>query len=97
MQWAVENFYLGPACEAHCGGHGDCLDQRCLCDPGFTGPNCYASSALKVNHNKPFMFRSPSPRGISGLCVIHMANNQSFHVHIDASSSLFICILPLLL
>uniref|UniRef100_A0A671L3B4 Reelin n=1 Tax=Sinocyclocheilus anshuiensis TaxID=1608454 RepID=A0A671L3B4_9TELE len=27
-QWAVENFYIGPACENHCGGHGDCLDQH---------------------------------------------------------------------
>lgn len=48
IQWGVENFYIGPACDGHCGGHGDCLDQRCLCDPGFTGPNCYASTALKV-------------------------------------------------
>lgn len=48
IQWGVENFYIGPACDSHCGGHGDCLDQRCLCDPGFTGPNCYASTALKV-------------------------------------------------
>lgn len=48
IQWGVENFYIGPACDGHCGGHGDCLDQRCLCDPGFTGPNCYASAALKV-------------------------------------------------
>ncbi|XP_016393771.1 reelin-like [Sinocyclocheilus rhinocerous] len=46
-QWAVENFYIGPACENHCGGHGDCLDQHCLCDPGFTGPSCYASTTLK--------------------------------------------------
>jgi hypothetical protein len=62
MQWAVENFYIGPACEGHCGGHGDCLDQRCLCDPGFTGPNCYASSALKVNHSSPFIYwPSPEP------------------------------------
>uniref|UniRef100_A0A673MNI9 Reelin n=1 Tax=Sinocyclocheilus rhinocerous TaxID=307959 RepID=A0A673MNI9_9TELE len=50
-QWAVENFYIGPACENHCGGHGDCLDQHCLCDPGFTGPSCYASTTLKVNQN----------------------------------------------
>lgn len=48
IQWGVENFYIGPSCDSHCGGHGDCLDQRCLCDPGFTGPNCYASSTLKV-------------------------------------------------
>ncbi|XP_057204020.1 reelin isoform X1 [Triplophysa rosa] len=47
VHWAVENFYIGPACENHCGGHGDCLDQQCLCDPGFTGPNCYASTTLK--------------------------------------------------
>lgn len=50
-QWAVENFYIGPACENHCGGHGDCLDQHCLCDPGFTGPSCYASSTLKVKQS----------------------------------------------
>ncbi|KAI4895212.1 hypothetical protein NFI96_018500 [Prochilodus magdalenae] len=47
IQWAVENFYIGPACENHCRGHGDCLDQHCLCDPGFSGPNCYASTVLK--------------------------------------------------
>lgn len=51
IQWGVENFYIGPACDGHCGGHGDCLDQRCLCDPGFTGPNCYASTALKVKYD----------------------------------------------
>lgn len=49
--WAVENFYIGPACENQCGGHGDCLDQHCLCDPGFTGSNCYASTTLKVIQN----------------------------------------------
>ncbi|XDV29817.1 hypothetical protein PO909_032854, partial [Leuciscus waleckii] len=47
LQWALENFYIGPACEKHCGGHGDCLDQQCLCDPGFSGPSCYASASLK--------------------------------------------------
>ncbi|KAJ8391092.1 hypothetical protein AAFF_G00097130 [Aldrovandia affinis] len=53
-QWAVENFYIGPACEGHCGGHGDCLDQRCLCDPGFSGPNCYASSPLRASLKERF-------------------------------------------
>lgn len=52
IQWGVENFYIGPACDGHCGGHGDCLDQRCLCDPGFTGPNCYASTPLKVQSGR---------------------------------------------
>uniref|UniRef100_A0AAR2ITR7 Reelin n=1 Tax=Pygocentrus nattereri TaxID=42514 RepID=A0AAR2ITR7_PYGNA len=54
MQWAVENFYIGPACKNHCRGHGDCLDQRCLCDPGFSGPNCYASSVLKPSLKERF-------------------------------------------
>ncbi|XP_077424138.1 reelin isoform X2 [Vanacampus margaritifer] len=54
VQWGVENFYIGPACESHCGGHGDCLDQRCLCDPGFTGPNCYASTVLKASLKERF-------------------------------------------
>ncbi|KAG7267027.1 hypothetical protein CRUP_004162 [Coryphaenoides rupestris] len=52
--WKRANFYIGPACEDHCGGHGDCLDQRCICDPGFTGPNCYASSALKASLKERF-------------------------------------------
>lgn len=47
-QWAVGNIYIGPACVNHCGGHGDCIDQHCLCDPGFAGQNCYANSVLKV-------------------------------------------------
>ncbi|XP_068578627.1 reelin-like isoform X1 [Cebidichthys violaceus] len=54
IQWGVENFYIGPACGGHCGGHGDCLDQRCLCDPGFTGPNCYASTPLKASLKERF-------------------------------------------
>uniref|UniRef100_W5NEI9 Reelin n=1 Tax=Lepisosteus oculatus TaxID=7918 RepID=W5NEI9_LEPOC len=47
-QWAIDNFYIGPPCPDHCGGHGDCLQQRCLCDPGFSGPNCYLSASLRV-------------------------------------------------
>uniref|UniRef100_H3DF31 Reelin n=1 Tax=Tetraodon nigroviridis TaxID=99883 RepID=H3DF31_TETNG len=60
IQWGVENFYIGPACESHCGGHGDCLDQRCLCDPGFTGPNCYASSTLKASLKERFDWEGTS-------------------------------------
>ncbi|XP_071271970.1 reelin-like [Salvelinus alpinus] len=62
-QWAVENFYIGPACDGHCGGHGDCLDQRCLCDPGFTGPNCYASTSLKASLKERFDWEgAPGPQ-----------------------------------
>uniref|UniRef100_A0A8C9VAA0 Reelin n=1 Tax=Scleropages formosus TaxID=113540 RepID=A0A8C9VAA0_SCLFO len=62
-QWALENFYIGPACEGHCGGHGDCLDQRCLCDPGFSGPNCYASMPLRTSLKERFDWTdSPGPQ-----------------------------------
>uniref|UniRef100_A0A3Q3J4K3 Reelin n=1 Tax=Monopterus albus TaxID=43700 RepID=A0A3Q3J4K3_MONAL len=54
IKWGVENLYIGPACDSHCGGHGDCLDRRCLCDPGFTGPNCYASAVLKASLKERF-------------------------------------------
>uniref|UniRef100_A0A8B9J9J5 Reelin n=1 Tax=Astyanax mexicanus TaxID=7994 RepID=A0A8B9J9J5_ASTMX len=53
-QWAVENFYIGPACQNLCRGHGDCLDQRCLCDPGFSGSNCFSSSTLKASLKERF-------------------------------------------
>uniref|UniRef100_A0A3Q2DRU9 Reelin n=1 Tax=Cyprinodon variegatus TaxID=28743 RepID=A0A3Q2DRU9_CYPVA len=76
IQWGVENLYIGPPCNSHCGGHGDCLDQRCICDPGFTGPNCYASSALKVAYNRIYklcktliMHMTLHGRG----CIMHYA------------------------
>jgi len=62
IQWGVENLYIGPACGSHCGGHGDCLDQRCLCDPGFTGPNCYASTPLKVESGSHSIKKSDHKR-----------------------------------
>lgn len=62
IQWGVENLYIGPACGSHCGGHGDCLDQRCLCDPGFTGPNCYASTPLKVESGSHSVKKSDHKR-----------------------------------
>lgn len=67
----MENFYIGPACQGHCGGHGDCLDQRCLCDPGFTGPNCYASTALKVRVS-PVNLTCASNSCHTGLIVLHL-------------------------
>lgn len=48
MQWAIDNFYLGPGCVENCRGHGDCLNEQCICDPGYSGPNCYLTQTLKV-------------------------------------------------
>lgn len=48
MQWAIDNFYLGPGCLDNCRGHGDCLKEQCICDPGYFGPNCYLTHTLKV-------------------------------------------------
>lgn len=48
MQWAIDNFYLGPGCLENCRGHGDCLNEQCICDPGYSGPNCYLTQTLKV-------------------------------------------------
>lgn len=51
MKWAIENVYIGPACENHCGGHGDCVNQRCFCDAGFSGSNCYVTLVQEVEPN----------------------------------------------
>ncbi|KAL8219319.1 UNVERIFIED_CONTAM: hypothetical protein K2H54_056514 [Gekko kuhli] len=48
LQWAIDNFYLGPGCVDNCRGHGDCLKKQCICDPGFSGPNCYLTQTLKT-------------------------------------------------
>ncbi|XP_077327999.1 reelin isoform X2 [Lithobates pipiens] len=48
IQWGIDNFYIGPGCLNNCNGHGDCLKEQCICDPGYTGPNCYLSHQLKT-------------------------------------------------
>ncbi|MGH0176929.1 UNVERIFIED_CONTAM: hypothetical protein FKN15_006968 [Acipenser sinensis] len=53
-RWAIDSFYIGPACPDNCGGHGDCLKERCLCDPGFSGPNCYLSQTLRSSLKERF-------------------------------------------
>ncbi|XP_051890268.1 reelin isoform X1 [Pristis pectinata] len=54
IQWAIDNFYVGPACPNNCGGHGDCLNKQCFCDPGFSGSNCYLSHPLKTSLKERF-------------------------------------------
>ncbi|XP_039625794.1 reelin isoform X1 [Polypterus senegalus] len=54
VQWAIDNFYIGPACPDNCGGQGDCLMNRCLCDPGYSGPNCYLNKAIKSTLKERF-------------------------------------------
>uniref|UniRef100_H2Y855 Reelin n=1 Tax=Ciona savignyi TaxID=51511 RepID=H2Y855_CIOSA len=44
--WALDRLYIGLACPEACSGHGDCVkdagrEPYCICDAGFTGPNCY--------------------------------------------------------
>ncbi|KAE8616335.1 hypothetical protein XENTR_v10008776 [Xenopus tropicalis] len=48
MQWAIDNFYIGPGCLDNCNGHGDCLREQCICDSGYSGPNCYLTHNLKT-------------------------------------------------
>ncbi|XP_043944459.1 reelin isoform X3 [Protopterus annectens] len=48
IHWAIDNFYIGPSCPDNCGGHGDCLKEQCVCDPGFSGINCYLTQPLKT-------------------------------------------------
>lgn len=49
MQWGIDNLYIGPGCMDNCNGHGDCLKEQCICDPGYSGPNCYLSHPLKAS------------------------------------------------
>ncbi|KAM4036706.1 reelin isoform 2-T2 [Anomaloglossus baeobatrachus] len=48
MQWGIDNLYIGPGCLDNCNGHGDCLKEQCICDPGYSGPNCYLSHPIKT-------------------------------------------------
>lgn len=42
VPWALDDVYIGPACEQQCNGHGICVDEgeRCLCDEGYGGATC---------------------------------------------------------
>ncbi|XP_077982491.1 reelin-like [Glandiceps talaboti] len=54
IPWAIDNIYIGPKCPDNCNGHGICLaNQKCQCDVGYTGPNCYA-----VQYNPYFLKES---------------------------------------
>ena len=39
-QWGVREIYVGRACSEHCNGHGSCRFPSCLCDSGYSGPEC---------------------------------------------------------
>ncbi|KAK3762808.1 hypothetical protein RRG08_040503 [Elysia crispata] len=55
--WAIDNVYLGSNCPWLCSGHGVCHNGTCLCDQGFDGDFCVASTplpkALKDDFNTP--------------------------------------------
>lgn len=38
--WGIRNVFIGPACQGHCNGQGQCLIDRCKCDSGYTGSDC---------------------------------------------------------
>uniref|UniRef100_A0A3P9KU35 Reelin n=1 Tax=Oryzias latipes TaxID=8090 RepID=A0A3P9KU35_ORYLA len=41
--WAIDNVYIGPQCHDMCNGHGACVGgSHCVCDPGYSGPDCSA-------------------------------------------------------
>ncbi|XP_078717259.1 LOW QUALITY PROTEIN: reelin [Lampetra fluviatilis] len=41
--WALDDFWVGPACPGHCGGRGDCVRGACVCDPGASGEACHGT------------------------------------------------------
>lgn len=38
--WALNDVYVGPACDNFCSGHGTCYYPHCNCDEGYTGRDC---------------------------------------------------------
>uniref|UniRef100_A0A671T1G7 Reelin n=1 Tax=Sinocyclocheilus anshuiensis TaxID=1608454 RepID=A0A671T1G7_9TELE len=76
-QWAVENFYIGPACENHCGGHGDCLST--LLDSFDDGQSRSCTNVLLppegVSHEESWSFY-PNAVRTAGFC-----GNPSFHLY----------------
>ncbi|KAL4226959.1 hypothetical protein ACF0H5_014936 [Mactra antiquata] len=43
--WSIANLYIGRDCLTWCNGHGKCSDTGCICDAGWTGPNCDVRSS----------------------------------------------------
>ena len=35
--WALDEIYVGEACQEMCNGKGDCRDGKCHCDIGYRG------------------------------------------------------------
>ncbi|XP_078679043.1 reelin-like [Branchiostoma floridae x Branchiostoma belcheri] len=53
-QWAVDDVYVGEACDENlCGGHGHCGDGgKCACDDGYQGERCEPTVNKVWNHLK---------------------------------------------
>lgn len=61
-QLTKERVYNAPGtCESEldCVLNGDCINGRCVCDPGFTGPNCYQLDVMPSNDPDIEGFRHP--------------------------------------
>eukprot|EP00058_Branchiostoma_floridae_P011776 XP_002597264.1 hypothetical protein BRAFLDRAFT_66399 [Branchiostoma floridae] len=53
-QWAIDDVYVGEACDENlCGGHGHCGEGgRCACDDGYQGERCEPAANKVSNYLK---------------------------------------------
>ncbi|KAL8563520.1 hypothetical protein ACOMHN_064345 [Nucella lapillus] len=51
-QWALKDVYVGEACPHFCRGHGYCQHPFCVCDHGYTGPDC---SKIDDSHRPTYL------------------------------------------
>lgn len=48
-------------CLNHCSGKGKCVHGWCKCDPGWYGTDCSASSAPRLMHTDPELYKTVEP------------------------------------
>ncbi|KAK2176997.1 hypothetical protein NP493_626g01025 [Ridgeia piscesae] len=46
--WALDDVYIGAACQDICHGHGHCDYPLCICDKGYGGHNCHQLTPIKT-------------------------------------------------